>query len=211
MTQEERKEFIDQITELEWKFFDKVPNEGGRAPCQDDRRTFRIMRSSQFLAWNDEMLESYMEDLMHALAEGRNPLTEKYGYMMCIAAPEENKKLAEVLPQVSDDKKETARRIVSLLSEQNAVFAQKYPLTARRARPLRAADEREGGTTSVERYQTGELWTYSLKTLTLMERHLKQLAEKGKSYPEEVIENSLKQRGFKSLADAEAYLSARGA
>ena len=41
--------------------------------------------------------------------------------------------------------------------------------------------------------------------------HLKLLAESGRSYPEEVIENSLKQRGFKSLADAEAYLAARQA
>ena len=211
MTEEEKKELIGQITELEWKFFDKVPNEGGRAPCQDDRRTFGIMRSSQFLVWNDEMLESYMGDLLQALAAGRNPLTEKYGYMMCIAAPEENRKLAGVLPQVSDEKKAAALRIVSLLSEQNAAFAQKYPLTAMRARPLRTTDEREGGMTSVERYQLGELWTYSLKTLTLMERHLKLLAESGRSYPEEVIENSLKQRGFKSLADAEAYLAARQA
>ena len=68
MTEDERDELIKQIIALEWKFFDKVPNEGGRAACQDDFRTFRMMRGSQYAAWSDEMLESYMDDLMRALA-----------------------------------------------------------------------------------------------------------------------------------------------
>lgn len=210
MTEDERDELIKQIIALEWKFFDKVPNEGGRAACQDDFRTFRIMRGSQYAAWSDEMLESYMDDLMRALAEGRNPLTEKYGYMMCIAAPERNAKLAGALPVVSAAKRAASLRIIGALAPLNDAFAKKYPRVAGRARPLRASGEDEEGTTSMETYQLGELWTYSLRTLELMERHLEEFAKKGRSYPEEVIESSIKRRGFKSLRDAEDYLASRG-
>ena len=73
------EKLIDEIIGLEWCFFDRVRNEGGRAPCQDDWKTFRIMRSSQFMAWNRPLLESWHGDLLQARERGDNPMTEKYG------------------------------------------------------------------------------------------------------------------------------------
>ena len=61
---------------------DKVQNCGGRAHCQDDWETFRLMRTSQMRAWNQPMLDSYLDDLRSAQTEGRNLLCEKYAYMM---------------------------------------------------------------------------------------------------------------------------------
>ena len=70
------EKLIDKIIELEWMFFGLVRNEGGRASCQDDWKTFRVMRRSQFMAWTVPVLESWLDDLLTARAEGRNPLTD---------------------------------------------------------------------------------------------------------------------------------------
>ena len=75
MTKKER--FIEAVVDIEWIQFQQVHNEGGRASCQDDRETFEIMRKSQFLAWTEEVLESYLQDLRDAWKEGWNLLTEK--------------------------------------------------------------------------------------------------------------------------------------
>ena len=55
----EKEEWIDQIVALEWKQFQAVQNEGGRAACQDDWETFQIMRKSQFMAWDMDVLISF--------------------------------------------------------------------------------------------------------------------------------------------------------
>lgn len=200
---------IEKIIELEWRFFDLVQNEGGRASCQDDWKTFRIMRGSQFMAWSQPLRESWYKDLLRARSEGRNPLTEKYGYMMCVADPRANREMMDRLPPVSEEKKSLSRKIVDRLVQQNAAFARRYPLVAGHARPLRTADEGAGTMTSMETYQLGELWTYSQRTLILLDEHLARLAGEGVNYAELVVRNSLIQKGFAGLEDAEALLAAR--
>ena len=200
---------IESIIRMEWEFFDKVENEGGRASCQDNWETFSKMRRSQYMAWPEPLLESWKSDLVRANEEGRNPLTEKYGYMMCISDPEGNEETALRLPPVSPEKIDTARRIVDRLIPQNEVFRAKYPRVSGRGRPLRTSEEPAAGWTSIETYELGELWTYSQKTLELFEENLDAFEKEGKSYPETVVENGLKLRGFKSLEEAEAIL-ARG-
>ena len=81
-------DIIEKIVELEWKQFDKVKNEGGRADCQDDFETFRIMRKSQYLTWSKELLESYYEDLINAKKSGWNLIMEKYARMMKSTNPD---------------------------------------------------------------------------------------------------------------------------
>ena len=203
------EDIIESIIQMEWEFFDKVENEGGRASCQDNWETFSKMRRSQYMAWPEPLLESWKSDLVRANEEGRNPLTEKYGYMMCISDPEGNEETALRLPSVSPEKIDTARRIVDRLIPQNEVFRAKYPRISGRGRPLRTSEEPAAGWTSIETYELGELWTYSQKTLELFEANLDAFEKEGKSYPETVVENGLKLRGFKSLEEAEAIL-ARG-
>lgn len=205
----ENKEIIEEIIAIEWHFFDAVHNIGGRASCQDDWKTFHIMRSSQFSAWSRATLKSRLDDLKRAHADGRNPLTEKYGYMMCISDPAANVELARRLPAVSDEKRALCRKIVDRLLPQNERFARNYPHLARRARPLRTSDERPNTATSIETYQLGELWTCSMMTLELLDKDIENLEKSGVSYAEEVIKNSLIQRGFASLEDAENYLAHR--
>ena len=204
------EDIIESIIQMEWEFFDKVENEGGRASCQDNWETFSKMRRSQYMAWPEPLLESWKSDLVRANEEGRNPLTEKYGYMMCISDPEGNEETALRLPSVSPEKIEAARRIVDRLIPQNEVFRAKYPRISGRGRPLRTSEEPAAGWTSIETYELGELWTYSQKTLELFEANLDAFEKEGKSYPETVVENGLKLRGFKSLEDAEEFLAKRG-
>ena len=54
------EELVNQIAIIEFKAFDKVKNEGGRASCQNDWPTFSVMRKSQYLTWSREMLIQYM-------------------------------------------------------------------------------------------------------------------------------------------------------
>ena len=204
------EDIIESIIQMEWEFFDKVENEGGRASCQDNWETFSKMRRSQYMAWPLPLLESWKADLVRANEEGRNPLTEKYGYMMCISDPEGNTEIIRRLPTVSPEKRQTARRIVDRLIPQNETFRAKYPRVSGRGRPLKTSEESAAGWTSIETYELGELWTYSQKTLELFDANLDTYEKEGKSYPETVVENGLKLRGFKSLKEAEEFLAKRG-
>ncbi len=85
----EKKAVIEKIISIEWTMFDAVENISGRASCQDDYDTFRIMRKSQLEAWNAETLESYLNDLKTAQENGRNLLSEKYAFMMEYTSPDE--------------------------------------------------------------------------------------------------------------------------
>ena len=203
------EDVIESIVEMEWNFFDEVKSEGGRASCQDNWDTFSKMRRSQYMAWSEALLESWKADLVRAREEGRNPLTEKYGYMMCISDPENNEETARRLPPVSPEKKQAARRIADRLIPQNEAFHHKYPHLSGRGRPLRTSEEPAGGGTSMETYALGELWTYSQRTLELFEANLDNFEQEGRSYPETVVENSLKLRGLEGLDQAEDYLARR--
>ena len=204
------EKIIESIIRMEWEFFDKVENEGGRASCQDDWETFSKMRRSQYMAWSLPLLESWKADLVGAREEGRNPLTEKYGYMMCISDPEGNIETARRLPPVPQEKRETARRIVDRLIPHNETFRAKYPRVSGLGRPIRTSEEPAAGRTSIETYELGELWTYSQKTLELFEVNLDTFKKEGRSYPETVVEYGLRLRGFKGLEEAEAILAKRG-
>lgn len=204
------EDIIESIIQMEWEFFDKVENEGGRASCQDNWETFSKMRRSQYMAWPEPLIESWKSDLVRANEEGRNPLTEKYGYMMCISDPEGNAETALRLPPVSPKKIDTARRIVDRLIPQNETFRAKYPRVSGRGRPLRTSEEPAAGWTSIETYELGELWTYSQKTLELFEANLDAFEKEGKSYPETVVEYGLRLRGFNSLEEVEEFLAKQG-
>ena len=93
-----KESLINQIVALEWQQFQNVNNEGGRAECQDNRETFEIMRKSQFLAWDQDVLESYLQDLTEAEKKHWNLLTEKYARMMESTVPEQFAEIKDRLP-----------------------------------------------------------------------------------------------------------------
>ncbi len=83
----EKAKDIRTVVDYEWAMFQKVNNVGGRAGCQEDFNTFSIMRSCQFISWDDFTLQSYKKDLEDANRDGRNLVMEKYAWMMETSDP----------------------------------------------------------------------------------------------------------------------------
>ncbi|WP_312702367.1 DUF4125 family protein [Sedimentibacter sp.] len=193
---------VEDIIDLEWKEFQKVNNEGGRAWCQDDRNSFDIYRRSQFLSWNDEMLQSYYEDLTDAINSGRNLMTEKYARMMKSTAPDQYRSIRDFLPVLSEEKKAIIEEIVTARIRWAEEFACKYPKIAGRGRPLHTFEDGPYDT-SVETYLRGELSTYSENTLELHLKHVNQLLGEGINQYESIMENTVHEYGYSSLDEAE--------
>ena len=196
----EKDPLIAAIIEAEWQMFDKVQNEGGRAACQNDARTFAIMRYSQFAPLPQDVLESYRDDLEQAAREGRNLLAEKYAYMMEYSDPAAfDRTLRDHLPAVSAYKQALCARIANRLIRDEQQFAARYPALHAQGRPTEGA---QADDVSVHVYALGELKTYSERTLERYEAWLR-------AHPEENISVSVHRvmvqlYGYDSLESAEA-------
>jgi hypothetical protein len=202
------REVIDQIVFLEWSMFQLVnENSGVRAECQDDYDTFDGMRRGQFEAWSREAAESYLKDLMVAAQAERNLISEKYIHMMKPTAPARYDALAAGIPKPAPRAEALAREISEKLLTQTAELFKKYPYVSGSGRPLRAASD-FSGVVSIETYQLGELLTYSERTLLALRDHLLALEKDERSLAEEILLNSVKFYGYKTLAEAEAAAKA---
>lgn len=196
----EKDPLIAAIIEAEWQMFDKVQNEGGRAACQNDARTFAIMRYSQFAPLPQDVLESYRDDLEQAAQVGRNLLAEKYAYMMEYTDPATfDRTLRNHLPAVSAYKQELCARIANRLIRDEQQFAARYPALHTQGRPTEGA---QADDVSVHVYALGELKTYSERTLERYDAWLR-------AHPEENISVSVHRvmvqlYGYNSLEAAEA-------
>lgn len=196
----EKNPLIAAIIEAEWQMFDKVQNEGGRAACQNDARTFAIMRYSQFAPLPQDVLESYRDDLEQAAQVGRNLLAEKYAYMMEYTDPATfDRTLRDHLPAVSAYKQELCARIANRLIRDEQQFAARYPALHAQGRPTEGA---QADDVSVHVYALGELKTYSERTLERYDAWLR-------AHPEENISISVHRvmvqlYGYDSLEAAEA-------
>ena len=201
----DKAELVDKLIDLEWKAFDKVINEGGRAGCQDDHETFYIMRKSQYMLWSREMLESFIADFTAANNNGWNLITEKYGRMEESTAPEEFEKIKDQLPPLPDDKKQIIEAIVAIQVKMMEEFAAQYPKASCEARSIHTSED-TAVNTSYETYLRGELSTYSDTTLMLYGRFVAEYAAKGKNIARETIANSAVLYGYASLEDMESKL-----
>lgn len=199
------KEMVQQIIDTEWNMFDDVHNIGGRADCQDDQRTFTIMRASQLENWSEEMLASYAGDLVNAQLEGRNPLAEKYGYMMRWTHPDEFRKIEDQLPPVSDEKEAMIRQICDQQVEWQEETAREFPKLAGHGRVIHQSEEKWGAT-SFETYMLGELSTYSETTLRFYLEWIRKLKSEGRNMNREILLYTVKEYGYQSLQDAEKKL-----
>lgn len=200
LTGTEKEPLIAAIIGAEWQMFDKVQNEGGRAACQNDARTFAIMRYSQFAPLPQDVLESYRDDLEQAAQVGRNLLAEKYAYMMEYTDPATfDRTLRDHLPAVSAYKQELCARIANRLIRDEQQFAARYPVLHAQGRPTEGA---QADDVSVHVYALGELKTYSERTLERYDAWLR-------AHPEENISVSVHRvmvqlYGYDSLEAAEA-------
>ena len=198
-------ELVDKIVELEWKQFDKVKNEGGRADCQDNWGTFSIMRKSQYLAWTEDLLASFYNDLLMAEAKGWNLIMEKYARMMQSTAPEKYAELEKELPVLNEDRITIQEAIIKIQVSWMEEFATKYPKMAGNARSIRT-EEDNAYNTSYETYLRGEMSTYSENTFVLYGRFITELLREGRNLAYEIMRNTAELYGYESVEDAESKL-----
>ena len=197
-----KEELIDRIINEEWKQFDKVNNEGGRAGCQDNWTEFRIMRKSQFDNWNEAMLESYCRDVTEAAQKGWNLLTEKYARMMESTDPAGYARLKDQLPERSPERLKEQDEVVEIQVGWMEALAKKYPKVAGNARSIRSESDSRYNT-SYETYLRGELSTYSDETFHLYRDYILDLQKKGENLAMDVIARSANMYGYRDLDEAE--------
>ena len=196
-----RPELIHWIVETEWTFFSTAQNEGGRASCQEDPKTFSIMRCAQFDAWDEPTLEAYKANLTKFAQEGRNPIAEKYGHMMAFTDPAAYAKIEHLLRKPTITEKYLAGMINEILVKQTEVCMAKYPAVMKRGRPIHSSEDTPYNVSS-QTYMLCELYTYGEDTLKCLYTHILNLRAKDQNYIELVQENTAIAYGYASLRAA---------
>lgn len=198
-----KEELMRYILEIEWNMFSEVQNKGGRAECQNDYRTFSIMRLAQMETWSQDVLASYFLDLLEAKEQERNLMTEKYARMMEKTYPKEYESIKKFLPEITEKTKSLAQAVVDIYTIWEKEMSIQYPKLRKQGRNSKLEGNLEG-LVSVEYYQYCEMLTYSERTLQLL---LERIGEQPKKnlYMEEVL-NIVKAYGYHSLDEAEATL-----
>ncbi len=195
------EELIGTIIDLEWAMFSDVQNIGGRAWCQDDPSTFRVMRRSQAQTWPELLLVSYRDDLEKARRNSRNLMMEKYARMMQSTHPAEYAEFADSLPPVSERVRKLVEQILAIHVAWQQEVAEKYPQLIARGRPLRTHDD-TALATSFETYMRSELRTYSFRTLERLYEHTRALSDAQINGAELVLKNMVEAYGYETVAEA---------
>ena len=195
-------EIIEDIVDIEWNMFQQVNNEGGRASCQDDPETFRIMRSSQFSILPESLLLAYRKGLLRAQMQERNPVMEKYARMMESTAPEQYRQIAPFLPQVTAERRQMVEEVVEVHKGWMAEHAAQYPKLSDRGRFLYTEQDTPWDT-SAETYLRGELLTWSMDALKIYRDFVLQAQAEERNLVIEQDRRMVEQYGFASLEEAE--------
>lgn len=196
-----KKELIVKVVDMEWSMFQNIPNIGGRAYCQEDKKTFGVMRSSQLMAWSEAVLVSYLDDLIEADALGMNLLTEKYARMMEFTNPIEYADISEYLLPLQQETSLLIEWIVEIHMAWNKEIDARFPNIRKRGRAISSVNDTPCST-SLETYLRGELATYSLRTLELYYQNVLEQKEQNINGAQIVLEAMIKQYGFNSLEEA---------
>ncbi len=194
------------IAKAEFEAFDKVQNEGGRASCQNNWPTFKVMRMSQYMTWTEDMLLQYLYEFKTNYEHGRNMVEEKYARMMESTAPEDYATFADQLPTLSKEKKAIMEQVIGLQVKWMEEFALAYPNLAEDARRIHTSEDLPDDT-SYETYLRGELGTYSDRMLEMYGRYIVAHAQENKNVAREIMENTVHFYGYQSLDAANAAKS----
>lgn len=194
-------ELVANIIAKEWAMFSAVQNQGGPADCQNDPRSFEIMRRSQLSTWSELVLVHYLNDLERASNEGRNLLMEKYAYMMASTHPGEYARMKDVLPVISPEQMAKIEEIVDINIDWQREAEEKYPNLRAKGRPLTTAEDTPF-VTSFETYLRGELMTYSKETILVYHEYTLHCLEKQLNLAILNLQNMIVEYGYLSLEEA---------
>lgn len=200
-----KEALIAKIIDLEWNMFHNVSSIGGKASCQDNPETFKIMRHSQAVSWSEDTLESYLNDLSKAQEDKRNLLTEKYARMMQYTSPFEYADIEHRLPPLDPEIFLLIDKIVKIVMGWEEELSVKFPNILKRGRPIYSTND-SIFVTSVETYLRGELMTYSQRTLELYYQNVLKQQSEHINGSEITLLYMVKQYGFNSLEEANEKL-----
>ncbi|HEX2965058.1 MAG TPA: DUF4125 family protein [Syntrophorhabdaceae bacterium] len=200
-----KDDLIQSIIDIEWRMFQNVRNAGGRAPCQDDRHTFSIMRKGQAESWSEAALDSYLQDLNRAEKTDRNLMTEKYARMMRSTSPLEYRQIEHLLPSLTAEANEYIEKILPIVLEWEMELLGKYPAILKQGRPIHSSDD-SLFVTSLETYLKSELSTYSTLTLKLCWEHVSLQKEHNINGSEITLLHTIRNYGYQTLAEANEKL-----
>lgn len=168
-----KRKLTNEIVEIEYEMFKSLKNIGGEASCQRNYPYFKLMREAQYLTFNINLLESYLEDLHQALNNNYNLLEIKYGFMEETLDPNHFKEISSRLPQLTKFQKEVIASISDVVLEMKNLF-DKIPHAKMRDND---SSYDTYNNASYETYLKGELASYSEKTLYLYARMLQELSQ----------------------------------
>lgn len=158
------------------------------AACQSAPDNFRAIRGNEFDSWSEEMLESYLGQLLDAKAQGRNLLTEKYARMDNLIPPLTDN------PLIDD--------IVAISERWQREMQQRYPALYRTC--CRGTDPTgDGSNFSV--YLRGELETYGDRTVDLYYRNVKTADDRNENLSILALQRLVQKGGYRDLDEAERY------
>ncbi len=195
----------DDIVQLEWEFFQHVQHIDGRASCQDDFETFYLQRKSQFDAFDQDVQQACLQDLKVAKQMGRNPVMEKYAYMMESTDPDYYQTIQDQLPQVDPQKRAFIQILCEIEVSMREDMNEKYPYLLAQARLTHTLED-EKDDTSFETYLRGELMTYSDETLYLYGQMVLRMVQNQENLIEKILSNTVKAYGYSSLEEANNFM-----
>ena len=200
-----KEALIANVIELEWNMFQHVSNIGGKASCQENPDTFKIMRYSQAVSWSEDTLKSYLKDLTFAQENKRNLLTEKYARMMKYTSPLEYANIEHRLPSLDPEIFLLIDKIVKIVLVWEEELSVKYPNILKKGRPISSTED-SMFVTSVETYLRGELMTYSQRTLEFHYKNVFNQQTENINGSEITLSYMIKHYGFNSLEEANKKL-----
>jgi hypothetical protein len=203
-----KESIIKKILRKEWKMFVNVQNKGGKALCQEDHKTFTIMRSSQFESLPINVLESYFHDLAIAERQGRNLMTEKYARMMESTAPLEYEEIKNSLVEIDSVSRRYIEKIIPIFLVWEKEFRSEFPYLSSVSRPV-ASSEDSLSSTSFETYLKAELSTYSSNTLQLYCEFITRNADNDINLSKKIQSKIVTKYGFNSLQEANDLIKKR--
>ena len=189
---------VKGIVETEWKMLQQSESiDNTHVPM--DAETFFILRSSQIMAWSTEMQESYYFDVVQAHRDGRNPLKQKYAYLLEQTEPAQFEELYAQLPKRSAREEEMIDQLCALRIAWRNTLTEQYPRFC--AHVFRQTNDR-----TLETTLRGEMAACTANTLRLYALYAARLQKDGKNMEEMILQNAAAQYGYASLAEAEDKL-----
>ncbi len=196
-----KEKIIKTILDKEWNLFTNLNDDENKSECQNNKYEFYINRSSQWENLSLEINESYLEDLRFYELEKRNPVFDKYLYMMEFTHKDEYEKMKNLLPVKNEEKEKIIKKIEEIMMEWAKEVYSKYPMFCKKSRFIEDIDKNKRA--SVRMYLVGEHKTYSYKTNKLYLEYIEKLDY---NLVEKIYETIALKKGLGDLKVLEAKL-----